>query len=95
MEVLRASAPWAMTGFILGMLGGLLGGFGFTQTMKAGGTLALGGCFAWLSVKGIKMIFYEDNDRPGGKGAVIPKHEMPRLRNDVLTRPPPARHKLW
>lgn len=67
LKVVRAFAPWAMTGFILGILGGLLGGFSFTQTMKAGSTFALGGYFVWLSVKGIKMIFYEDNDRPGGK----------------------------
>ena len=67
LKVVRAFAPWAMTGFILGILGGLPGGFGFTQTMKAGGTFALGGYFVWLSVKGIKTIFYEENDRPGGK----------------------------
>lgn len=67
LKVVKAFAPWAMAGFILGALGGLLSGFGFLHTMKAGGTLALGGYLVWLSVKGIKTIFSEDNEQRGGK----------------------------
>lgn len=67
LNILRSATPYAAAGSILGAVGGLASGFGIGQAMKAGGTFALAGYFVWLSVKGVKMIFYDDDGRHNGK----------------------------